>query len=453
MLLLSWLGGLRRSTFVAALTVILALEGLASLLLTHEGRHNILGGVDGAIYERYARNLAYHGVFSSATTQPYSPSVFRTPGYPAFLALLHLVGGNSLLLVRAVQIGLIGVTALFIYLLAAAVASPLVARISALLCMTYLPLLWLARQHLTDVLATAVAAAIVLLAVRATQAGYGRSFARFAAIGALSAVAGLVRPELAGIVAVVGLGALVSPGRMDRRAAVSRVAVMLVVFLAALVPWTIRNYTLTHRVIPLGTASGTSLYASALQWDGSISMKFTIADWHRDIAATDAVIAPVLQKDHARHVSTADAEVDVNSALAAAARRGASRVGVPGVIERQPKRLAYLWSVGDEPPRGAYSFWHQVDRAQYALLVVLVLVGLFATWRNADRLRDAHRRVALWSLLGLAAYSSVLHLIFHVQARYTMPARPLLLIFAAIGLVWLIERRRSPDARSTAAFD
>ncbi len=50
---------------------------------------------DAAQYVQYARNLVQHQVFSLATEQPVVPDSYRSPGYPAFLALVLLAAGES----------------------------------------------------------------------------------------------------------------------------------------------------------------------------------------------------------------------------------------------------------------------------------------------------------------------------------------------------------------------
>jgi 4-amino-4-deoxy-L-arabinose transferase-like glycosyltransferase len=429
---LTWLGRLRTSTFVAGVALIVGLEAAACLLLSVEGRHHVLGAIDAVLYDRYAHNLVDHGVFSQAGAAPFSPSVFRTPGYPAFLTLLNLVSGSSLVFVRVVQFALVGITGLLVYQAAARVSGPIVGRISALICVTYLPLLWFAREHLTDILATTLVAAIVLLLVQAMLPEAKRNLVRFAVIGILVAAASLVRPEIALSVALLAACVIVWPGAMSRGAAAKGAGVMLVAFVVALAPWAIRNYSVTDRFVPLGTASGGSLYASALQWNGTISPAFTLADFRRDIALTNKLIRPVQRRVAARHLSAAKTEVEVNSALERAARDEASELSASDIIKRLPKRLAYLWAPGDEPPLGAYDVWHQIGRIQYILLVALVVVGLIRASR------DAGRRMLYWPFLVFAVYFTAVHMVWGVTARYTMPARPLLFVFATIGFVWLV---------------
>jgi hypothetical protein len=54
-------------------------------------------------YLQLAQNFLAHGVLSSFMTPPYVPEIFRTPGYPVFLACLLALGGGSLAVVAAAQ--------------------------------------------------------------------------------------------------------------------------------------------------------------------------------------------------------------------------------------------------------------------------------------------------------------------------------------------------------------
>jgi 4-amino-4-deoxy-L-arabinose transferase-like glycosyltransferase len=73
---------------------------------------------DDSVYDATGWNLAVGNGFSSAEQPPYERLPFRTPGYPAFIALVYGVAGRSPDSVRFVQIGLSLVTCLIIYLLA-----------------------------------------------------------------------------------------------------------------------------------------------------------------------------------------------------------------------------------------------------------------------------------------------------------------------------------------------
>ncbi len=76
---------------LVVLIVALVLRVLASLALTAWNPQGLANG-DTAGYWRLAQNLADHGIFSRSENSPLVPDAFRTPGYPAFLALFHVLG-------------------------------------------------------------------------------------------------------------------------------------------------------------------------------------------------------------------------------------------------------------------------------------------------------------------------------------------------------------------------
>lgn len=211
----------RPNVFVLC-AVMVGVEALIVLVGLGQAGRPLLGG-DGSEYNQYALNLLRHGVFSNAISAPFYPGVTRTPGYPAFLALLHLIDMHSLLLVRITQFALLAVIAWLIYGIASELAGVRVARISAVLCATYLPFLWLATYHLTEVVASALGTLLIFLLVRARTRP--ASAWLWVAVGLCIAAGAYVRPEYVGlgILIVLGIllagsgGAWLSPGCSLRR--------------------------------------------------------------------------------------------------------------------------------------------------------------------------------------------------------------------------------------------
>jgi hypothetical protein len=93
--------------------------------------------------------------------------------------------------------------------------------------------------------------------------------------------------------------------------------------------------------------------------------------------------------------------------------------------EQRPEETQLPLGKADVPPRGRLrNAPHGLAHLQYAVLVLLGLVGLAI--RRRKLLSD-------WRLWITAIYLSILHLIFHIEARYSLPARPSLMIYSAIG--------------------
>jgi hypothetical protein len=180
----------------------------------------------------------------------------------------------------------------------------------------------------------------------------------------------------------------------------------------------------------MAATSGASLWASAEQYAGHVSYKFTAADWHRFLRSAAAVATSDASRLPARQ------QVAVDDAYRHQATREFRGLSVGQIVRSLPKRLAYLWGTADSPPVG-YRIAHRIGQAQYAILVALVIAGLVLRRR---------RLLAEWPLWITAIYLTCLHLVFHVEGRYTLPARPLLLIYAAAGAVaayrWALHRRQ-----------
>jgi hypothetical protein len=145
--------------------------------------------------------------------------------------------------------------------------------------------------------------------------------------------------------------------------------------------------------------------------------------------------------------ATGDARSDValgtrveladEDAIQHAAFRAFDELTVGQIIRGVPERLAYLWGTGDYPPQGkSYTaVVRRLGQVQWVLIVVMAVVGLIV---GMPVLRSR-----AWPLLIWAAYLTCAHLVFTGEPRYTIPARPFVIPFAAVGAVWLAERLSS----------
>ncbi len=411
-----------------AIPILVALEAFAVLVLAGVGNDPVQGG-DATEYARYAVNLAHHGVFSEAPSPPLHPSVIRSPGYPAFLAILEAVS-HSVVLVQIAQFALLAITALAVYAIGRRVADERTGLVAGLLCASYLPLVWYATYHLTEITACLCVTATVLAVLWART---GPTWA-WAAVGLSLAAATYVRPGFLFAPLLIAAATLIE-NRKDWQAP----AVTLAVFALAVAPWTARNYHLTGRVIPMAATSGASLFVSAEQYRGNISYKITFDDWHRLLARASRTAAV----DQSRH--TAKQQVAADDALRRRARRTFDQLSAADIARSLPKRIAYLWGTADAPPHGRHStLAHRAGQGQFAILVALGVAGLWVRRR---------RLWADWPLWIIAVYLTGLHLVFPIEGRYTLPARPALLVYAAVALLaaWRIVSLRASSSPTKPA--
>jgi hypothetical protein len=229
--------------------------------------------------------LRFHAVYRRQLTAPNSPARLRgdergydalarellageplswpgrTPGYPAWLAALHRLGGHSYDFIAYAQTLAGAAVVPLTYVLARRLFGVPAALGAAALAAVSHPLVYQATLLQSEVLFTPLVLLVVFAldsALAAADAGRPAT-GRVAWAGALVGLADMVRPTLilfpafAALVLVARLGVR----RGARYAAVYAAAVALVV-----APWTARNWQRYHVLLPLATSN-------AILWQGS----------------------------------------------------------------------------------------------------------------------------------------------------------------------------------------
>ena len=414
-------------------------------------------------YRRLAHVLASTGKFTRYPDSPaFIPEVIRTPVYPAFVAGIYRVFGESNAAVAAVQIGVLVVICLAVFAIARRIGGPRLGIASAAAAALYPTLPYFAALVLTEVWTTLMFTLTMWLLVRAV---HEQRPGLFAALGVLAAATTLSRPAfilfLPGIV-VMALVLFPLIG-WAKRPAWSHWAVALAVFAVAMLPWFTYNYVTMHRftLSPAG-GIGRGTWEGSWQgyWPGRVQTQLTdIADT-ADPAQLDARIAalaasermnpaPMLEYAHQwqdiRKIWTEPddpmrrtmARVEADDEYLRVGLQNISRDRIAHVKRRLTRGLFSLWSA-DIPIR--YSQINQVPapviRALWliqAVILALAVAGLWALVR-ARRFADA---------LLLAApliYVTAVHFPLLTEARQSLPAKPIVLILAVLGAGWLTGR-------------
>ncbi len=234
---------LRRSRrlIVAAAGVALALRLAFGLFywtdrpLTHDERE----------YLSLAAGLSDHGALVYVDRpQGTAPRFGRAPGYPAFLSLLR--PGRDVdaapTIVKVVQ-SILGALALFmIAAITRRAAGNLAAAIAAWTAAVYPPFVAMPSYVLSEALYLPIALGCVLLLAR-TAIG----------AGVLTGLAALIRP---GILVFVALAAV----WFARRRLIHAAALFSIAALLSIAPWTIRNYRVHGRLVPIASEGGVTFW-------------------------------------------------------------------------------------------------------------------------------------------------------------------------------------------------
>jgi len=233
----------------------------------------------------------------------------------------------------------------------------------------------------------------------------------------LCALAALARPNMG---LLLPLGIVWSLGDRPRRW--RRCVLALAVFGLTLLPWTLRNYTIHHRLVPITTMGGVVL------WEGN----------NPYVAAT-----PGMQGRSAHAPSLPEARL-VSGLPEAEADSVYFRLGLRFMREHwqeMPRLVAWkfmrLWNPWPELPSGLERL---VAAATLIPTLTFFVIGLVLAYRR----REARIVPLLLPVLAV----SVSAMIYWGDARIRAPSDPSMLLVAAYGAVSLVESSRTGRSMS-----
>ncbi len=422
------------SNFGLILFLIVCLEAFVVLIVLNQASSGILGG-DAWFYNQTAISMIQNGSYSILNeNNVLEPTLSKPPGYSIFLAFVYLLSGNSIIAVRIVQFILLWLIGVGIYRLSKRFVDESTSKVSAILSVTYLPLVFLSIYHLSEVLATFLLVWTVCKAIDCKE--YGKRFDVISA-ALLFAFLSLVRPNWAlFVIPIFGIIYL-----SKRKGTLPNLILFPIVCALLISPWLIRNYILTGQVIMSSVAKQT-LYLSVLQYEGKISYAFTFEEYAIFVSDLNQRMGSI---DEQTNLTTGkktliDKELLLEESYQSDFIAERQNLTFAQIFSSVPKRIAYFWSTSDISPTEIYgSFYHRIAQIQYLLITALILFGLFLRRKliKAD-----------WFLTVPAIYITFIHLVFLLEPRYSIPARPFLFIFAAVGIVWITNKRELLWGRS-----
>jgi 4-amino-4-deoxy-L-arabinose transferase-like glycosyltransferase len=204
--------------------------------------------------------------------------------------------------------------------------------------------------------------------------------------GLLFGLTALIRPEYLVVGAAFVVLALIKVGReRGWRPGAKGAALLLVAFVLPMVPWTIRNYDVLGRFVPISTGGGKALYVGTfLPADGEYQrVKALLAKryLHRDLDPNSAALDEVNPTPLFNHVAARYPNLPRDSALGKIGKQnfshyfGEDPVGYFGMTLRKVGRM---WSSGVGEAMSSTA-----GRGMQLLIVALGLAGLgLLAWRR-----------------------------------------------------------------------
>lgn len=396
---------------------------------------------DDVIYNQMALNLLNYQTISLSQTFPIEPTLARSPGYPIFLALIYLISGNSVSAVQFVQYLLLGLTAVAVYRLVRMRINEFTAKIAAIFCITYFPFLLFCSLLLTEILTTFIFL-MVILGLEKLKQTPNKLFG-YLIIGLILGALVIIRPSFSLLIFPITIG-LTFEKNFYLSLAHFRQTLLTVIFILMgfgvfLSPWIIRNYLLSHQLL-LGTGSFESIYWSVRQYKKTTNFDFTNEQWFTVWTPKTEEIAAKADAEIERLQNSISEEREIPNSITKELLQSEmwktdlgeelKQLTLREVLANIPKRIFHLWV---KPLNYKFTYFtlnERFPKLQAWIMLLLAIGGLFI--KRRDLLKD-------WTLWLLPLYITFIHLIFHVEARYSLPARPFILIYSAVGFTWIFS--------------
>jgi 4-amino-4-deoxy-L-arabinose transferase-like glycosyltransferase len=384
-------------------------------------------GNDSKSYGEIAESLYRSGRYG--TPEMRHPADW-SPLAPFFYATVYrITGGVNEEAGRAVVAVLGALMVLFVYLLGRRLGGPAVGVLAAFLAAIYPTFIDNSEQILSEPLAAFTLTAAVLSFLWASDQGR-RAWAWLLPGAALGATA-LARPEYLPFAAVFGVIALVRIGqRRGYRTGFACAALFVVAFAAVLAPWTVRNYLVLDKFVPVTTGGGKALFvATYLPGKGrqlpvkrALIKRFT---GKQDV--TDREVAQTQMKDLLDKVARKYPDMERDAALARIGRENFRKYfgeRPAAYVRMVATKMWNIWRRGSGPTMraGGWIAFHYV-------MLGLAITGLaLLAWRRRWEVIPIGSLVGGITLLG--------GLLLAVPRR-NVPLMPLVLTLAAAGAAWL----------------
>ena len=225
---------------------------------------------DTGLYVELADNLMKNQVFSLSPNAPFAPEIFRTPGYPAFLAFLKLLGMESpYWAVFFQEIIYAGCVWLF-YRLGTTVFGSRIAKIGTVFLLLEPGGFTYPKQLLSETLFLPFVIGSVLVVGLYLRNAHWRYMV---IAGALMGVGALVRPAILYLPLVIGVTLIVFDYRNGRRWL--HAGVLVLCFLVVIAPWLARNHHHFGKLMMTGQQSNMFMnYHVPLVWESAKGIHF-----------------------------------------------------------------------------------------------------------------------------------------------------------------------------------
>jgi len=360
---------------------------------------NVVLSSDAAGYDMLGLSIANGSGFSDIFGNPYS---FYPPGYPFFLSMIYRLFGHSYLAVRVIQSVVGSLNCVLIWLIAKALGAKRAGVIAAVISVIYFPFIKSTELLLTELIFTFLLLLMTFLLVRAQKI---LTFQNVIIAGILLGIAVLTRATMIFYI-LFALPVFIFGAVSSRSNFFKKYVIFCLVFIIIVVSWTIRNYSVYHKIVPIATQGGATLYSSYCP-PGGIFGKLATED--------DPVIA-----EAARIQSQAEQSDFLVKKTIDFIKKNPVKVCI-----LELKKIMYFWAPFDWEIVGGR--WFNVI---YLLSAPFFIYGFMLACIEFKR---------FYSVLLPIIYFQVMALIFYGSPRFRLPIEPFLFMLSALGALKIYE--------------
>jgi hypothetical protein len=448
---------IRRAALVIGLV---ALAHAALYIVYQQGEwQSATAWTDQRGYQRLAAGLATTGEFTRyADNDVFVPEVIRTPGYPAFVALIYLVFGvGNDMAVAIAQAFVFAAICWMVFHIARRAAGDRGAIVAAAMTALYSPLPYFGSLIVTELWTAFMATAAILMCLRATQQGRLRDYV---IAGALFTATTMVRPAFVLMPFFFAIAVPILVKRQRTRAALQGWAALVVTAAIGMIPWLTYNYVNLGQITlsPAG-GIGRGLWEGSWQgrWPGRLQAELTLLA--ESVADRDELTRRVTEKARENSLPAepmlqyvnqwrdihelwdkptdpmvrAKARVDADRVYLAQAMTNMRADPIGHARRRLTRGLFVLWAA-EVPIRygDINSMPTVVIRGIWVLQVILLGLAALGALQLARNGRWLEAVVLSLPIL----YVTGVHLPLLCEARQSLPVKPVVLALAGIALTF-----------------
>jgi hypothetical protein len=413
-----------------------AIQSLVVLTLIIQSKPWLTG--DSARYMALADSLKSSQDFGLRVDSIYEPEGMRMPGYPIFIAFCSFLPLPALLGVVIIQGCLFFISVWLFWRIAERVWG-CYEGVGFLALSTVYPFIAYSVGQISPEIPTVflVAAAFYMLLNPTTP--------RVAAVGLMIGIATYFRPNLFLLSFVIAISCVMADRRMYRKS-----LILIITALLAALPWTLRNYSTFGVVTPVSVIRGTGNSLFLATWQSKVSTRSLIEYGMRGGVTPEFERSGMLAQIHSVNrqigVSQDTVFVSLEAYKGNETKARADRLFTeaawrnmkfwPGTyLFSSMKNMARMWFSANLPERLPGLVRGMLVGLGIAALV-LGITGLTIELRRGAR---AHK-VMVYSALGTFLYFTLTLCWLHTEARYTLSARMIMLVFASHAIVRGVRR-------------